>query len=131
MTTNDIIMNEQEKKTLSDFVVLNETIKRLDKDKKKLTEDIKKIFEKYKITDSLDHDGSTFTVTESVRKTVDKSLKDQFIVELMKAGKNYLVMQSVDVDTDTIYAEYQNDTIDKAMVDKYVKITPVKTLTVK
>lgn len=130
MQAKDIAMKEEDQNKISEFLVLNETIKRLDKDKKKLTEEVKDIFERYNITD-LEHDGSTLTVTEKVRKTVTKATKDKFIMELINQGKNYLVMQSVDVDVDTIYTEYQNGTIDKDFVDKYVKITPEKALTVK
>lgn len=131
MNAKDVAMKEEDAKKISEFLVMNETIKRLDKDKKRLTEEVKDIFEKYHINDSFEHDGSTLTVTEKVRKTVTKSTKDQFIMELINMGKNYLVMQSVDVDTDTIYSEYQNNTIDKDLVDKYMKITPEKALTVK
>lgn len=131
MQARDVAMKEEDQKKISEFLVLNETIKRLDKDKKRLTEEVKDIFEQYKITDPLEHDGSTLTVTEKVRKTVTKSTKDKFIMELINKGKNYLVMQSVDVDVDTIYTEYQNGTIDKDFVDQYVKITPEKALTVK
>jgi hypothetical protein len=131
MQAKDVAMKEEDQKKISEFLVLNETIKRLDKDKKRLTEEVKDIFEQYKITDPLEHDGSTLTVTEKVRKTVTKSTKDKFIMELINKGKNYLVMQSVDVDVDTIYTEYQNGTIDKDFVDQYVKITPEKALTVK
>ena len=131
MNAKDVAMKEEDAKKISEFLVMNETIKRLDKDKKRLTEEVKDIFEKYHINDSFEHDGSILTVTEKVRKTVTKSTKDQFIMELINMGKNYLVMQSVDVDTDTIYSEYQNNTIDKDLVDKYMKITPEKALTVK
>lgn len=131
MQAKDVAMKEEDQKKISEFLVLNETIKRLDKDKKRLTEEVKDIFEQYKIADSLEHDGFTLTVTEKVRKTVTKATKDNFIMELINRGKNYLVMQSVDVDVDTIYTEYQNGTIDKDLVDKYVKITPEKALTVK
>ena len=73
-----VTMSDADKKVLSDFIVMNETIKRLDKDKKKLSEEVKAIFDKYHI-DTVDHDGSTLTVTESVRKTVTSKKKDLFI----------------------------------------------------
>ena len=125
-----VTMSDADKKVLSDFIVMNETIKRLDKDKKKLSEEVEAIFDKYHI-DTVDHDGSTLTVTESVRKTVTSKKKDLFIQELVKMGKNYLIMTSLDLDTDTIYAEMQNGDLKEEFVKKYMSITPTKTLTCK
>lgn len=131
MTPVDISMSEDDKKVIQDFLVMNETIKRLDKDKKKLTEDVKAIFEKYHISDPLDFEGSTLTVTESTRKTVNKAKKDKFIQALANMGKNYLIIQTIDVDTDTIYSEVENGLLDKNFVEQFMSITPVKTLTTK
>ena len=131
MTPVDISMSEDDKKVIQDFLVMNETIKRLDKDKKKLTEDAKAIFEKYHISDPLDFEGSTLTVTESTRKTVNKAKKDKFIQALANMGKNYLIIQTIDVDTDTIYSEVENGLLDKNFVEQFMSITPVKTLTTK
>jgi len=131
MTINDISITEEEKKTIEDFLVNKETIKRLEKMNKKLTESVKGIFEKYNIDDPIDFNGSTLTVTESVRKTVDKKKKDQFIQALINMNKNYLVFTTVDIDTDTIYSEVQNGLLTEDFVKEYMSITPVKTLTVK
>ena len=131
MTPVDVSMTDEDKKVIQEFLVMNETVKRLDKDKKKLTEDVKAIFEKYHISDPLDFEGSTLTVTESTRKTVNKAKKDRFIQELVNMGKNYLVIQTMDIDTDTIYAEVENGSLDKNFVEQYMSITPTKTLTTK
>lgn len=131
MTPIDLAMSEDDKKVLQEFLVMNETVKRLDKDKKKLTEDVKAIFDKYHISDPLDFEGSTLTVTESTRKTVNKAKKDKFVQALINMGKNYLVQTSIEVDTDTIYSEVENGDLDEAFVKQYMSITPVKTLTVK
>ena len=131
MKPNDVAMQESDKKVIQDFLVMNETMKRLDKDKKKLTEAVKTIFEKYHITDPLDFDGSVLTVTDSIRKTVSKSKKDRFVQELINMGKSYLVIQSMDIDTDTIFTEIENGSLDEEMVKQYMSITPIKTLTVK
>lgn len=131
MTPVDVSMTDEDKKIIQEFLVMNETVKRLDKDKKKLTEDVKAIFEKYHISDPLDFEGSTLTVTESTRKTVNKAKKDRFIQELVNMGKNYLVIQTMDIDTDTIYAEVENGSLDKNFVEQYMSITPTKTLTTK
>lgn len=131
MTPIDIAMSEEDQKTIRDFIVINEQSKRVDKDKKKLNEDVKAIFEKYKINDPLDFEGSTLTVTESTRKTVAKAKKDQFIQALVNMGKNYLVIPSMDIDTDTICAEIDSGDLDEAFVKQFMSITPIKTLTIK
>lgn len=131
MTITDIAMQEDEKKVIEDFLVMNETVKRLDKDKKALSEKVKTIFEKYHINDPLDFNGSTLTVTDSVRKTVNAKKKDTFIQKLIEMGKRYLVTTSIDIDTDTVYSEVENGQLDKEFVKEYMSMTPTKTLTVK
>lgn len=131
MTPIDFAMSEEDKKTIRDFIVINEQAKRVDKDKKKLNEEVKAIFEKYNINDPLSFEGSTLTVTESTRKTVTKAKKDQFIQALVNMGKNYLVIPSMEIDTDTICAEVENGDLDESFVKLYMSITPVKTLTIK
>lgn len=131
MTPVDLSMSEEDKETIRNFIVTDEQAKRIDKNKKKLNEEVKDIFDKYHINDPLDFEGSTLTVTESTRKTVAKAKKDQFIQALVNMGKNYLVIPSVDIDTDTIATELENGQLDEAFVKQYMSITPVKTLTVK
>lgn len=131
MTPIDVTMSEKDKEIIRNFIVTDEQAKRIDKNKKKLNEEVKAIFEKYHISDPLDFEGSTLTVTESTRKTVPKAKKDQFIQALVNMGKNYLVIPSVDIDTDTIVTELENGQLDESFVKQYMSITPVKTLTVK
>lgn len=131
MKPTDFGMSETDQQILRDFIILNEQSKRIEKNKKQLNENVKAVFEKYNITDPLDFEGSTFTVTESTRKTVTKATKDQFIQALANMGKNYLLMPSIEIDTDTICSEIENGMIDEAFVKKFMSITPVKTLTVK
>lgn len=131
MTINDISITEEEKKTIEDFLVNKETLNRLEKMNKKLTESVKRIFEKYNIEDPLDFNGSSLTVTESVRKTIDKKKKNQFAQALINMNKNYLVFTTVDIDKDTVYSEVQNGSLNEEFVKEYMSMTPVKTLTVK
>lgn len=131
MTPIDVTMSEEDKEIIRNFIVTDEQAKRIDKNKKKLNEEVKDIFEKYQISDPLDFEGSTLTVTESTRKTVTKAKKDQFIQALVNMGKNYLVIPSVDIDTETIVTELENGQLDESFVKQYMSITPVKTLTVK
>lgn len=131
MTPIDVTMSEEDKEIIRNFIVTNEQAKRIDKNKKKLNEEVKSIFDRYKISDPLDFEGSTLTVTESTRKTVSKAKKDQFIQALVNMGKNYLVIPSVDIDTETIVTELENGQLDETFVKQYMSITPVKTLSVK
>jgi hypothetical protein len=131
MTPIDVTMSEEDKEIIRNFIVTNEQAKRVDKNKKKLNEEVKVIFDKYKINDPLVFEGSTLTITESTRKTVSKAKKDQFIQALVNMGKNYLVIPSVDIDTETIVTELENGQLDETFVKQYMSITPVKTLSVK
>ena len=131
MTPDSINMSENDKQVLKDFLDTDEKSKRIEKDKKRLSEEVKKIFERYGIEEPLDYDGNTFTVTESTRKTLTKAKKDGFIQALAKLGKEYIIIRSLDVDTDTVMAEVENGQLDEAFVKQYMSITPVKTLTVK
>jgi hypothetical protein len=131
MTPIDVTMSEEDKEIIRNFIVTNEQAKRVDKNKKKLNEEVKAIFDKYKINDPLVFEGSTLTITESTRKTVSKAKKDQFIQALVNMGKNYLVIPSVDIDTETIVTELENGQLDETFVKQYMSITPVKTLSVK
>lgn len=131
MTPINLSMSEEDQKTIRDFIVTDEQAKRIDKNKKKLNEEVKAIFEKYKISDPLDFEGSTLTVTESTRKTVTKAKKDKFIQALVNMGKNYLIIPSVDIDTETIVTELENGQLDESFVKQYMSITLVKTLTIK
>ena len=123
-------LTHDELKIFEERALIADTMKSLDIKEKKLSQQVKDIFKKYQIVDSVDVYGKKFTVSESTRKTIGKSDKDQFVSELINLNKKYLLTQSIDIDTDTLYEEYQNGTIDKSIVDKYMKITPIQKLTV-
>lgn len=123
-------LTQDELKIFEERALIADTMKSLDIKEKKLSQQVKDIFKKYQIVDSVDVYGKKFTVSESTRKTIGKSDKDQFVSELINLNKKYLLTQSIDIDTDTLYEEYQNGTIDKSIVDKYMKITPIQKLTV-
>lgn len=123
-------LTPDELKIFEERALIADTMKSLDIKEKKLSQQVKDIFNKYQIVDSVNVYGKKFTVSESTRKTVSKSDKDQFVSELINLNKKYLLTQSIDIDTDTLYEEYQNGTIDKGVVDKYMKITPIQKLTV-
>jgi hypothetical protein len=123
-------LTQDELKIFEERALIADTMKSLDIKEKRLSQQVKDIFKKYQIVDSVDVYGKKFTVSESTRKTIGKSDKDQFVSELINLNKKYLLTQSIDIDTDTLYEEYQNGTIDKSIVDKYMKITPIQKLTV-
>ena len=123
-------LTKDELKIFEERALIADTMKSLDIKEKRLSQQVKDIFKKYQIVDSVDVYGKKFTVSESTRKTIGKSDKDQFVSELINLNKKYLLTQSIDIDTDTLYEEYQNGTIDKSIVDKYMKITPIQKLTV-
>lgn len=75
-------------------------------------------------------DGDIISITESFRRTVTKKTKDAFIAELVGKGKNYLVVTSIEPDVDSIFAEVDAGMLDAAFVGKYIKSTPVQTLTI-
>lgn len=123
-------LTQDELKIFEERALIADTMKSLDIKEKRLSQQVKDIFKKYQIVDSVDVYGKKFTVSESTRKTIGKSDKDQFVSELINLNKKYLLTQSIDIDTDTLYEEYQNGNIDKSIVDKYMKITPIQKLTV-
>ena len=106
--------------------------------KKELEKEEKRLKDKVKSYMALNqHDvlqlpsGDIIAITSSLRKTITKSTKDQFVGELIALGKNYLLLTSIDPDLDSVFAEVDSGQLDKAMVDKYVKVTEVRTLNVK
>ena len=59
---------------------------------------------------------------------VTKATKDSFIAELVGLNKQHLVITSIEPDLDSIFAEVDAGSLDKVLVDQYVKVTPVVTL---
>lgn len=112
---------------MKDLLAINEELKALEAKKKVLVDTVKKYLEDAKI-DKVDVSGSSISLTDSERRTVTKSTKDEFIAELVGMGKKHLVNYTIDPDLDSIFAEVDAGTLAKDFVDKYVKVTPVKTL---
>ena len=123
-TTNFNIAQVQE---MEELVAINEEIKKLESRKKVLSDNIKTYMLSANI-DKVDINGSTLGLTESTRKTVTKSTKDEFIAELVGLGKKHLVNYSIEPDLDSIFAEVDAGNLGQDFVDKYVKVTPVVTL---
>lgn len=136
MYAKDIQITEEDKEVLRNYISLNETTKRLDKNKKQCNEKVKDIFKKYNIphSEEFNFEGSVLTVTDSVRKTISESDKNKLIQALMNMGKSYLLMQSIEIDKDSLYTELENGNLSESeekIVRDLMKITKVETLTIK
>ena len=116
-----------EYKEMQELIAVNEEMKKLEAKKKTLSDNVKKYMIAAKI-DKAGVNGHTLGLTESSRRTITKSTKDQFIADLVGMGKKHLVNYSIEPDLDSIFAEVDAGTLDKDFVDKYVTVTPVVTL---
>lgn len=112
---------------MEEYVQLNEELKKIEAKKKTLSDSIKKVLTSAKI-DEVNVNGTTLSLSESTRKTVTKATKDEFVAALVGLGKKHLIKYSIEPDVDSIFAEVDAGTIDKVLVDTYVKVTPVVTL---
>lgn len=112
---------------MEELALINEEMKKLEAKKKTLSDNVKG----YMISANIDKvsvNGSIFGLTESERRTVSKATRDQFIADLVGLGKKHLVTYSIEPDLDSIFAEVDAGTLQKDLVDKYVKVTSVVTL---
>lgn len=123
-TTN---FNAQQIQEMEELVRINEEMKKLEAKKKTLSDNVKTYLIGAKV-DKVDINGNTLSLTESERRTVTKSSKDQFVAELVGMGKQNLVTYSIEPDLDSIFAEVGAGNLGRDFVDKYVKVTPVVTL---
>lgn len=113
---------------MRELIAINEEMKKLEAKKKALSDNIKKHMVAAKIDKVCVDGNNTLSLTESSRKTVTKSTKDQFVADLVGMGKKHLVNYSIEPDLDSIFAEVDAGTLGQDFVDKYVKVTPVVTL---
>lgn len=116
-------------KDLEKLAEINEQIKVLEKKKQPLVAAVKTTMEAKNIH-SMVLDGANYTLIDSVRRTVNKNDKDEFIAELVNLGLRHLIKTSIEPDLDGIFAEVDAGTLAQAFVDRYVKVTPVVTLRV-
>lgn len=117
----------QQVQDMADLVAVNEEMKKLEAKKKRLSDTVKQYMTNANI-DKVSVNGSTFSLTESSRRTVTKSTKDQFIADLVGMGKKHLVNYSIEPDLDSIFAEVDAGSLAGDFVSKYVTVTPVVTL---
>lgn len=121
------VFGAKELSDMEELVQVNEEMKKLEARKKILSDSVKGHMQKLNI-DKCAVNGSTFSLTESQRRTVTKATKDMFIAELVGLNKKHLVLTSIEPDLDSIFAEVDAGSLDKDLVDKYVKVSPVITL---
>lgn len=112
---------------MKELVEINAQLKKLETKKKDLVDEVKGYMVNSKIMD-VDVNGTCISVTESQRRTVTSKTKDEFIAQLASIGKKHLIKTEITPDVDSIFAEVEAGTIDKNLVDKYVKVTEVLTL---
>lgn len=112
---------------MQELVRINEEMKKLESRKKVLSDNVKQYMQNLNI-DKCSVDGAYLSLTESQRRTISKNNKDAFIAELVALNKRHLVVTSIEPDLDSIFAEVDAGSLDKALVDNYVKVTPVVTL---
>lgn len=121
------IFGAKEYADMEALVQINEEMKKLESKKKVLSDKVKGYMQGLNI-DKCDVNGSTFSIIETQRRTITKTTKDSFIAELVGLNKQHLVITSIEPDLDSIFAEVDAGSLDKNLVDKYVKVTPVVTL---
>ena len=129
MSTSDLtsLFTANQRQDMEELIRVNEEMKKLEAKKKVLSDNVKKHMTTAKV-DKITVNGSTLALTESERRTVTKSTKDEFIAHLVGMGKKHLVAYSIEPDLDSIFAEVDAGTLGKDFVDTYVKVTPVVTL---
>lgn len=121
------IFGAKEYADMEALVQINEEMKKLESKKKVLSDKVKSYMQGLNI-DKCDVNGSTFSIIETQRRTITKTTKDSFIAELVGLNKQHLVITSIEPDLDSIFAEVDAGSLDKNLVNKYVKVTPVVTL---
>lgn len=127
-TKNNIsLFTQQEQEDMRQLVSINAQLKDLESKKKKLSDTIKKSMMAKRV-DRVTVASGELLIIESVRNTVTKSTKDNFIAELVGLGRKSLIKTSIEPDVDSILAEVAAGTLDEDMVKRYVKTTPVVTL---
>lgn len=112
---------------MRELLDINDKLKVLETRKKVLVEDIKNNMNKKGIN-HVTFNRHSLKVTESMRRTVISKTKDTFVSKLLALGKNYLVTTEIKPDVDSIFAEVDAGTLDKDLVEQYIKSTPVFTL---
>ena len=118
---------EENKKTITDLININNQIKLLEQKKEMLLADVKTLMKTNNVSE-ITFNGTKLALSSTERKTVQKKDKDKFVSELIDLNKKHLLLHTITVDVDSVLAEVDAGIISKDIVKKYIKITPVDTL---
>jgi len=121
----DEVFNAQELKAFEALDEINKKVKALEKEKKRYSDKVKALMQDKKV-DSIEHDGTKFSITKSERHVVKSS--NDFVSKLISMGKKSLVRYEIVPDVESILAEVNAGALDKDFVDDYIKVTPITTL---
>ena len=124
-------LSPDETEAVVNYIKVNNQMKELERQKKKYTEQIKDIFHKNNINVPLVVDGEMFTLTYTVRKTINKAKQGEFLQFLKDNNKTYLVTTSVDFDKDAILDEVNNGTLPDSVLKEYMSALNVEILNCK
>ena len=127
----DLNLSPDETEAVVNYIKVNNQMKELERQKKKYTEQIKGIFHKNNINVPLVVDGEMFTLTHTVRKTINKAKQGEFLQFLKDNNKTYLVTTSVDFDKDAILDEVNNGTLPDSVLKEYMSALHVEILNCK
>ena len=121
------IFNPKEICEIEELIDINKQIKELEVRKKELNDKLKDNMKNLNVS-NFALDNSSFSLIETQRRTITKATKDKFIAELVGLNKQYLLTTSIEPDLDSIFSEVDAGTLDKDLVNKYVKVSDVTTL---
>ena len=127
MVDANTIFNSKEICEIEELIDINKQIKELETRKKELNDKLKDSMKSLNIS-NFALDNSSFSLIETQRRTITKATKDKFIAELVGLNKQYLLTTSIEPDLDSIFSEVDAGTLDKDLVNKYVKVSDVTTL---
>lgn len=127
MVNANTVFSQSQLKDLNDLISVNAELKILESKKKTLSDRVKSHMSSLNV-DECELNGNSFKITESLRRTVTKTTKDEFIASLVGQGKQHLIITSIEPDVDSIFAEVDAGTLSADFVNRYIKCTSVKTL---
>lgn len=127
MVDAEKIFNENEIAELRQLIEIHGRIKELSDQEEVLKKKYKAEMTN-KNVDNVKIDGKFIELRPSIKKSIPKKLKDDFIKELIKLGKKHLLKTEINVDIDSVLAERDARQIDSDLVDKYVKVTESKAM---
>lgn len=126
-------LTDTEKTVLREFSKVYNDMKLIQLEKNKLSERVKEILTKHSL-DKIGVDNCELTLSDRTTKTVLKKTKDEFMQEISKLNKGYLIIPSFEIDLDTLLIELEDEEIkeiNEEFVNKYVSITESKVLSCK